>query len=121
MPRPGSPSYVDGEIRRYRLAPEDLGLARAAPGALTCHTPAESLAMMQTVLDDVPGPARDVVLINAGAALYVAGVAHDLAEGLARAREGLAQGRARGKLEALVAMTQAFATTGVPCAAEAPR
>lgn len=121
----GAPTRIaelrDGEIRSYRLAPEDLGLARAAPGALACHTPAESLAMMQTVLDDVPGPARDVVLINAGAALYVAGVAHDLAEGLARAREGLAQGRARGKLEALVAMTQAFASTGVPGAAEAPR
>ncbi|MGH8569479.1 MAG: hypothetical protein ACREXU_16110, partial [Gammaproteobacteria bacterium] len=85
------------------------------------HSPVESLAMMQTVLDDVPGPARDVVLINAGAALYVAGVAHDLAEGLARAREGLAQGRARGKLEALVAMTQAFASAGVPGAPEAPR
>jgi anthranilate phosphoribosyltransferase len=99
----------DGAIRSYRLAPEDLGLPRAEPGTLVCHTPGESLALMRAVLDDVPGPARDVVLLNAGAALYVAGVAHDLAAGVARAREALASGRARDKLAELVAMTQGLA------------
>jgi hypothetical protein len=83
-------------------------------GTLVCHTPAESLALMRAVLDDVAGPARDVVLLNAGAALYVAGVARDLAEGGARAREALASGRARDKLAELVAMTQALAAETTP-------
>jgi anthranilate phosphoribosyltransferase len=59
------------------------------------------------VLDGEPGPAFDIVLVNAGAALFVAGAAHDIASGVARARESVASGAAKAKLAALAAATQA--------------
>ncbi len=110
-----------GEIRTYRLAPEDLGLPRAGRAALACRSPAESLALMQAVLDDRPGPARDVVLLNAALALYVAGVAVDPAAGLTRARAALASGLARQKLEDLVAATRRFASKDPLSTPEIPR
>jgi anthranilate phosphoribosyltransferase len=77
-------------------------------------SPAESKAMLLGVLDDTPGPARDIVLLNAGAALYVAGVAASVGEGVERARQAISCGAARARLEAYVAATHAHAPTVTP-------
>jgi anthranilate phosphoribosyltransferase len=70
---------------------------------------AESMAMLLGVLDNVPGPALDIVAFNAGAALYVAGVAADIGAGIGLARTAIADGRARAKLDAYVACTRRLA------------
>ncbi|OZA87161.1 MAG: anthranilate phosphoribosyltransferase [Burkholderiales bacterium 34-67-9] len=73
------------------------------------HRPAQSLALLRAVLDDQPGAARDIVALNAGAALYAADVAESIADGLQRARAALASGAARAKLEQFLATTGALA------------
>jgi len=96
----------DGVIERYSIAPEDFGLARASLDANRVDGPAQSLALLHGVLDDQPGPARDIVLLNAGAAIYAAGVADSLAAGIQRADQAIAGGQARQRFEALLALTQ---------------
>ena len=96
----------DGVIERYSIAPEDFGLARASLDAIRVDGPAQSLALLHGVLDDQPGPARDIVLLNAGAAIYAAGVADSLAAGIQRADQAIAGGQARQRFEALLALTQ---------------
>jgi anthranilate phosphoribosyltransferase len=92
----------DGTVEAYTIDPERYGLARAAPEALRGGDAATNAAIVRAVLEGEPGPRRDVVLLNAAAALRVAGVAEDLAVGLARARESLDSGSARQRLAALV-------------------
>ena len=99
----------DGEVREYEIHPEDFGLPMASQRSLVVGTPAESMALLRSVLDDQPGPPRDIVLLNAGAALYAAGVGTSIADGIARAREALASGAARARLERFVAATRALA------------
>lgn len=96
----------NGEISEYEIHPEDFGLPMASNRTLKVETPQESLAMLRQVLDDQPGPARDIVAFNAGVALYAANVVPGIQEGLARAREAIASGAARGKLEQLVRVSQ---------------
>ncbi|WP_045764205.1 anthranilate phosphoribosyltransferase [Xanthomonas albilineans] len=96
----------DGQVREYELHPEDFGIAMSASRNLKVADAAESMAMLRGVLDNVPGPALDIVAFNAGAALYVAGVAADIAAGIALARAAIADGRARAKLEAYVVCTR---------------
>lgn len=96
----------DGRIDTYRVIPEDFGVPRADIGAVKVNTPAESLASIKTALADKPGPARDIVLLNAGAAIYVAGLAADLQAGIAKAGEVIASGEAAKKLDALARFTQ---------------
>jgi len=96
----------DGVIERYSIAPEDFGLARASLDAIRVDGPAQSLALLHGVLDDQPSPARDIVLLNAGAAIYAAGVADSLAAGIQRADQAIAGGQARQRFEALLALTQ---------------
>ena len=96
----------DGEVSEYEIHPEDFGLVMASNRALKVSTPEESRAMLLSVLDDQEGPARDTVALNAGVALYAANVADSMAEGLERAREALASGAAKAKLEALVRVSQ---------------
>ncbi len=98
----------DGQVREYELRPEDLGFPRAGLEALRVETPAQSRAMLEAVLADQPGPARDIVLLNAGMALYAADVAPDPQAGVALAREALASGRARAACETFVQRTQAL-------------
>ena len=98
----------DGAIANYRLTPEQFGIGSADLGAIKAGDTLESLARMRSVLDNDPGPALDIVLLNAGAALYVCGVARDLSAGITLAREALAQGDARRKLEQLIKVTNAF-------------
>ncbi len=99
----------DGVVREYELHPEDFGIAMSASRNLKVADAAESRAMLLGVLDNQPGPALDIVAFNAGAALYVAGVANDIAEGIERARTVLADGSARAKLDEFVATTRALA------------
>ncbi len=90
-----------GEIREYEIHPEDFGLAMASGRALKVDTPEQSRAMLLDVLDNRPGPARDIVLLNAGVALYAANVVPTMQAGLDRARAALESGAARQKLEQL--------------------
>ena len=67
---------------------------------------------MLSVFDNQPGPALDIVLLNAGAGIYVAGLRPDMAAGIALARETVATGKAREKLQALAVLTQQLAEAG---------
>jgi anthranilate phosphoribosyltransferase len=98
----------DGEIRRFSIAPEELGISRAPLDAIRVEGPEESLAMLRGVLEDKPGPARDVVVLNAGAAIYVAGITGTLAEGVRWADAAIKSGEARNRLDRLVVLTQSF-------------
>ncbi len=100
----------DGVVSEYEIHPEDFGLVMASSRALKVHTAQESKAMLLDVLDKVPGPAADIVVLNAGAALYAANVAPDIAAGMVLAREAIASGAARAKLDALVTLSQTLAT-----------
>ncbi|MFM2111375.1 MAG: putative anthranilate phosphoribosyltransferase 1 [Pseudomonadota bacterium] len=101
----------NGEIREYEIHPEDFGLAMASGRSLKVETPEESRAMLMAVLDNSTDPryaaARDIVILNAGIALYAANVADSMASGIERAREVLASGAARAKLDALKSATAA--------------
>jgi len=99
----------DGKVSEYELHPEDFGIAMSHSRNLRVAGPAESKAMLLKVLDNHPGPARDIVLLNAGAALYVSGVADDIAHGIQLARAAIASGAALAKLQEFVAATQALA------------
>jgi anthranilate phosphoribosyltransferase len=91
-----------GEVRCYSVEPEALGIRRAQLGELVGGGPDENAALMREVLASGAGPLADVTALNAGAALYVAGLAADLAAGVARAREVLVSGEAADKLAQLV-------------------
>lgn len=93
--------YRDGTVRTYEIVPEDAGLERAAPEAIRGGTAAENARITLGVLEGRPGPHRDVVLLNAGAALVTAGRAGSLREGARLAAEAIDSGRALAKLEAL--------------------
>ena len=98
----------DGEITEYEIHPEDFGMVMASNRSLRVDTPEQSKAMLLSVLDDEPGPARDIVVLNAGAALYAANVAPTMKAGVVQARAALASGAARARLDQLVALTQAL-------------
>ncbi len=97
----------DGEIHEYQIKPEDFGIAPAPISALQVANPAESITRMQSVLANEPGPSLDIVLLNAGAALYAAGHADSIALGIEQARQAIASGAALNKLNEFVACTQA--------------
>jgi anthranilate phosphoribosyltransferase len=97
---------VKGEINEYTLHPADLGLELYDRRAIEVHTVAESRAMIQAVLEGQPGPAHNIVALNAGAAIYVSGVAKTLKAGIERAAHAIKSGAAKQKLEEFVAFTQ---------------
>ena len=99
-------------ITEYTVEPKQFGIDTAPIEAIQVAGPEESRARVLAVLEGEPGPSRDVVLLNAAAALYVAGVAASLWDGVAMAREVLASGAAKAKLDRLVAFTQGFAKAG---------
>ena len=101
--------FKDGVITEYEIHPEDFGLTMASSRALKVETPAQSLALMRALLDNEPGPARDIVMLNAGVALYAANVARTMAEGVALARMALASGRAQAKMSQFVDVTRKLA------------
>jgi anthranilate phosphoribosyltransferase len=92
----------DGAIRSYVLEPEELGIRRQSMETLEVDSPQESLRLIRSVLAGEPGPALDLVVLNAGAAAYAAGVADNLADGVKRARAAIADGGAAKKLQQLV-------------------
>jgi anthranilate phosphoribosyltransferase len=102
--------YKDGGIHEYEIHPEDFGLTMASNRALKVETPQQSKALLLSVLDNQPGPARDIVALNAGIGLYAANVVGTMADGVARAREVLASGQAKAKMQQFVARTRELQT-----------
>ena len=98
-----------GQIREYEIHPEDFGLPMSSTRALRVETPEASREMLVGVLDNTPGPARDIVVLNAGLALYAANVFASVEQGMARAGQALESGQARARLNQLVALTQQLA------------
>ena len=98
----------NGEISCYSIQPEDFNLQRAELTAIRAEDSADSLLIIQSVLDNQPGPATDIVCLNAGAAIYVAGLADSLAQGVEQAKAVIANGRAREKFSALVEYSNRF-------------
>jgi anthranilate phosphoribosyltransferase len=96
-----------GEVRSYVVDPEDLGIARSLPGDLTGGGPEWNAEITRDLLEGKTGPARDIVVLNAAAALVAAGVADGLADGIDAAGASLESGRAAECLERLVATSQA--------------
>ncbi len=99
----------NGEITEYEIHPEDFGLAMASNRALRVDTPEQSMQMLKGVLGGEPGPARDIVILNAGVALYAANVADTMKSGIALARQAIDSGAANNKLVQLVSTTTSLA------------
>lgn len=97
---------IDGEIREYEIHPEDFGLPMIASRNLKVADSTASKAMMMEALTGQPGAAYDIVALNAGTALYAAGVASSIEDGLAKARTAITSGAARAKLDQFVQVTQ---------------
>ncbi len=95
-----------GALSQFVLRPEDFGLARCALADLVVTDVADSARRIHDVLNGTPGPHRDVVLLNAAAVIYVAGLANTIEEGLGAARAAIDSGRARKTLELLAAFSQ---------------
>jgi anthranilate phosphoribosyltransferase len=93
-------------ITEYKVEPRQFGLETAPVEAIQVHGPDAAKAVLLAVLEGQAGPAQDIVVLNAAAALYVAGVAGDVWGGIALAREAIASGKARRKLDELVAFTR---------------
>lgn len=104
----------DGVVCEYEVHPEDFGLRMGASRNLQVADAAESRTMLMLALDDHPGMPRDIVALNAGAALYVADKADSIAEGVVLARRAIASGAARAKADEFVKATQRLAPGGCP-------
>lgn len=102
---------VNGEIREYEIHPEDFGLQMIASRNLKVANATESKARMMEALSGEPGPAYDIVALNAGTALFAAGVAGSIEEGLKKARTAIESGAAKAKLQQFVDVTQQLGTT----------
>jgi anthranilate phosphoribosyltransferase len=99
----------DGEISEYEIHPEDFKLPMASNRTLRVETPEQSKAMLLGVLENQSSAARDIVIFNAGAALYAANVADSIQSGIHLARAALESGAARARLQQLISTTQALA------------
>ena len=99
----------DGEIREYEIHPEDFGMVMASNRALKVGSAEDSCAMLLGVLNNQAGPAKDIVMLNAGVALYAANVAKSMVDGIALARAAIESGAAKAKLDALVALSSRMA------------
>jgi len=108
----GSPTKVaelkDGNIKIYTISPEDFGMKRADIKQLVVDGAQQSLGMISLIFDGHTGPARDIVLLNAGAAIYVAGLTDSHAAGIEKAIEVIDSGAAKKKLSELVSLTNSF-------------
>jgi anthranilate phosphoribosyltransferase len=98
---------ADGRTAEWFVEPSQFGLAPADLGALAGGAPAENAAVSRSVLAGEPGPQRDLVLLNAAAAIYVGGLAPDLEQGIAKAAAAVDSGAAADVLERLIAATAA--------------
>jgi anthranilate phosphoribosyltransferase len=100
---------VDGQVREYEVTPEDVGLDRVPSAALAGGTPEENARAARRVLGGEQGPHRDVVVLNAAAALLAADLVPDLKQGVARAAQSIDSGAAAKRLEGLVRLTAGMA------------
>ncbi|PPD02717.1 MAG: anthranilate phosphoribosyltransferase, partial [Methylobacter sp.] len=100
----------EGSISNYTISPEQFGLERGELAGLAVNDVNHSLTMLKSVLDNQPGAAKNIVLLNAGAAIYAANLAETLSAGIAKAETVIANGSARGKLDALIAYTRQLET-----------
>ena len=99
----------DGEVREYEVHPEDFGIAMAHTRNLRVKDATESKAMLLEAISGAPGLPRDIVAMNAGAALYASGVAQTIADGIARAMAAIDSGAARARLDDYVETTRRLA------------
>jgi anthranilate phosphoribosyltransferase len=99
----------NGEVREYEIHPEDFGLSMVSNRGLKVGNAAESRAMVLEALENTPGTPREIVVLNAGVALYAADVAGSIDDGIRMAREAIASGAAKSKLDAFVATTRRLA------------
>jgi anthranilate phosphoribosyltransferase len=99
----------DGKVSEYEIHPEDFGLQMSSNRSLRVENAAESKEVIYTTLANTPGTAREIVVLNAGTALYVANVAESIQQGITLARDAIASGAARAKLDEFVRYTQGFA------------
>ena len=108
----GAPTRVaelkDGRVNTYTITPEQFGVERADIKQLVVSSAEESLAIINGVLENQPGAARDIVMLNAGAAIYAAGLADTLDAGIRKADTVIATGKAKEKLDALVKLSNSF-------------
>jgi anthranilate phosphoribosyltransferase len=98
----------EGDINSYTIRPEDFGLTRAGLEDLKGGTAEENATQLRSILSGAPGPQRDVVLLNAAAALLAGDRAETLQQGMELGREAIDSGRALAKLEQLVKLSQNF-------------
>ncbi len=98
----------DGHVHTHSVNPGQFGMTTADLSTLTVSSPQESLTTIRTVLDNSDGPARDIVALNAGAAIYASGLAGDLKAGVSLALESLSSGAARERLARLVEISNSF-------------
>ena len=107
-----SDSYIaelkGGEIREYTVTPEQFGMNRASNDLLRVENAEQARTMLTSVLDNQSGAPRDIVQLNAGAAIYVAGLCGSLSDGITRAGEIIASGAAKTKLEQLIEFSGKF-------------
>jgi anthranilate phosphoribosyltransferase len=108
----GAPTRVaelkDGQVSTYTITPEQFGVELADIKQLVVSSAEESLAIINGVLENQPGAARDIVMLNAGAAIYAAGLADSLDAGIRKADTVIATGKAKEKLDALVKLSNSF-------------
>ena len=97
----------NGEVSNYTISPADFGVEMADMDEIKVDGVDQSLAMIESVLANSPGPALDIVCLNAGAAIYVSGIADSLADGIEKARTAIAEGKASAVLAQLVAKSNA--------------
>ncbi|MEY3446831.1 MAG: anthranilate phosphoribosyltransferase, partial [Pseudomonadota bacterium] len=100
----------DGQITEYEIHPEDFGMVMASNRALKVETAEDSKAVLLGVLDNQSGAAKDIVVLNAGVALYAANVANSMGAGIELARAAIESGAARAKLDALIALSLRLAS-----------
>jgi len=99
----------NGQVREYEVEPEDFGLAMASSRNLRVENAAQSMAMLLEAVEGKPGVPHEIVCLNAGAALYTAGVSDSIADGIAAARQAITSGAARAKIDQFVAVTRRLA------------
>lgn len=107
-----APTFItelkDGKISNNSISPEQFGFARADIKSIQVADSDESLALIQSVFADKPSPAHDIVCLNAGAAIYVAGIAESIDTGIVTAKQVISNGKALSKLEQLVKVSNSF-------------
>ena len=97
----------DGKVTSYSITPEEFGFTKTNISELAVSGAEESLAVIKKVLDNEAGPAKDIVTFNSGAAIYVAGLAGTLKDGIEKAKEVIASGAAKAKLDELIKLSNA--------------